>query len=164
LGSLFLSHHPHHTPWRMADKQLQKKKYVQTFGRKKTSIAVALAKEGTGKIRVNGVPLEIVEPEILRYKVFEPILLLGNQRFSRLDIKVRVKGGGSVAKFYAIRQAISRAIVAFHAKYVDEASKRELKELLVTYDKTLLVSDPRRSEPKKYGGPGARAKYQKSYR
>lgn len=47
---------------------------------------------------------------------------------------------------------------------VDESSKREIKDLLVSYDRTLLVSDPRRAEPKKFGGAGARAKYQKSYR
>ena len=47
---------------------------------------------------------------------------------------------------------------------VDEAKKREIKEILVAYDRTLLVADPRRCEPKKFGGPGARARYQKSYR
>ena len=48
---------------------------------------------------------------------------------------------------------------------VDEAQKREIKAIFTNYgDKSLLVADPRRSEPKKYGGAGARAKYQKSYR
>ena len=47
---------------------------------------------------------------------------------------------------------------------VDEASKKEIKDILLTYDRTLLVADPRRTEPKKFGGPGARARYQKSYR
>ena len=47
---------------------------------------------------------------------------------------------------------------------VDEASKKEIKDILVAYDRTLLVADPRRCEPKKFGGPGARARYQKSYR
>jgi small subunit ribosomal protein S16e len=64
----------------------------------------------------------------------------------------------------AIRQAIGKAIVAFYQKYVDEASKNEIKDILVQYDRTLLVADPRRCEPKKFGGPGARARYQKSYR
>ena len=40
----------------------------------------------------------------------------------------------------------------------------EIKELLASYDRTLLVPDPRRSEPKKFGGGGPRARYQKSYR
>lgn len=47
---------------------------------------------------------------------------------------------------------------------VDEASKKEVKDILLAYDRTLLVADPRHREPKKFGGPGARAKYQKSYR
>lgn len=47
---------------------------------------------------------------------------------------------------------------------VDEASKKEIRDILVAYDRTLLVADPRRCEPKKFGGPGARARYQKSYR
>ena len=47
---------------------------------------------------------------------------------------------------------------------VDEASKRAIKDVLVQYDRSLLVADPRRKEPKKFGGPGARARYQKSYR
>jgi len=65
---------------------------------------------------------------------------------------------------YAIRQAIAKGVVAYYQKYVDEASKRTIKEALVQYDRTLLVADPRRCEPKKFGGPGARARYQKSYR
>lgn len=52
----------------------------------------------------------------------------------------------------------------FSISDVDEASKKELKDILIQYDRTLLVGDPRRCEPKKFGGPGARARYQKSYR
>lgn len=47
---------------------------------------------------------------------------------------------------------------------VDEASKNAIRDIFVQYDRTLLVADPRRCEPKKFGGPGARARYQKSYR
>ena len=47
---------------------------------------------------------------------------------------------------------------------VDEQSKKAIKDLLVQHDRTLLVADPRRCESKKFGGPGARARYQKSYR
>jgi len=64
----------------------------------------------------------------------------------------------------AIRQSISKALVAYYQKYVDEASKKEIKDILIQYDRTLLVADPRRCESKKFGGPGARARYQKSYR
>ena len=47
---------------------------------------------------------------------------------------------------------------------VDEVSKREIRDILVQYDRSLLVADPRRCEAKKFGGPGARSRYQKSYR
>lgn len=134
------------------------------FGRKKTAVAVAFCKRGRGLIKINGSPLELVEPEIMRYKVYEPIMLLGRARFAGVDMRVRVKGGGQVSQIYAIRQAIAKAIVAYYQKYVDEQTKKEIKDVLLAYDRTLLVADPRRMEPKKFGGRGARARYQKSYR
>lgn len=67
-------------------------------------------------IRVNGQPLELVEPEILRTKVQEPLLLLGKQRFAGIDVRVRVRGGGYTAQIYAIRQAIAKAVVAWNQK------------------------------------------------
>lgn len=51
--------------------------------------------------------------------------------------------------FTALRQAIAKSIVAYFQKFVDEAAKKELKDILLTYDRTLLVADPRRCEPKK---------------
>ena len=143
---------------------LPKVESVQTFGNKKHAHAVALVTSGKGMIRVNGVPLHLVEPQILRVKVLEPVLLLGNERFGKVDIRVRVNGGGYVSQIYAIRQAIAKGIVSFYQKYVDEASKKQIKDMLLNYDRTLLVADPRRKEPKKFGGPGARARRQKSYR
>lgn len=47
---------------------------------------------------------------------------------------------------------------------VNESAKNEIKAILTAYDRSLLVADPRRCEPKKFGGPSARARYQKSYR
>merc|ERR1711928_17258 len=137
---------------------------VQVFGRKKTATAVAFCKRGNGLIKVNGRPLDLVEPVTLRMKVQEPVLIIGKERFAGIDIRVSVKGGGQVAQMYAVRQAISKAILAYYQKFVDEASKKEIKDLLVQYDRSLLVADPRRCEPKKFGGPSARARYQKSYR
>lgn len=97
-------------------------------------------------------------------KAFEPVLILGQDKFANLDIRIRVKGGGVTAQIYAIRAAIAKSIVAYHAKYVDESSKNELRKTLLNYDRNLLVSDPRRCEPKKYGGRSARSRFQKSYR
>ena len=137
---------------------------VQVFGRKKAATAVAYCKQGRGLIKVNGCPIELLEPEILRLKTFEPVLLLGQTRFANVDIRIRVKGGGFTAQIYAIRQAIAKSLVAYYQKYVDEASKTEIRDILMQYDRTLLVADPRRCESKKFGGPSARARYQKSYR
>jgi small subunit ribosomal protein S16e len=120
----------------------------------------------------------------LRFKVYEPVLILGVDKFGThhddkntgilgigsdslaadVDIRVRVSGGGHTSQIYAIRQAIAKSIIAYYQKYVDEHSKNQLKQALVQYDRTLLVADNRRCEPKKFGGPGARARYQKSYR
>jgi small subunit ribosomal protein S16e len=136
-------------------------------------------------VKVNGKPLNLVQPEILRFKVYEPLLVLGVDKFGThtttirteceeigiltswaadVDIRVRVAGGGHTSQIYAIRQAIAKSIIAYYQKYVDEHSKNQLKQALVQYDRTLLVADNRRCEPKKFGGPGARSRYQKSYR
>eukprot|EP00188_Purpureofilum_apyrenoidigerum_P001251 Plantae.Rhodophyta-Purpureofilum_apyrenoidigerum.ctg16714.p1 GENE.Plantae.Rhodophyta-Purpureofilum_apyrenoidigerum.ctg16714~~Plantae.Rhodophyta-Purpureofilum_apyrenoidigerum.ctg16714.p1 ORF type:complete len:146 (+),score=25.39 Plantae.Rhodophyta-Purpureofilum_apyrenoidigerum.ctg16714:69-506(+) len=142
-----------------------KRESVQVFGRKKTAVAVALVQGGgKGLVKVNGCPLDLLEPEVLRVKAFEPILILGREKFADLDVRIRVKGGGFTSQVYAIRQAIAKGITAFHQKFVDEASRKQLRDLLVSYDRSLLVADPRRCEPKKFGGRGARARFQKSYR
>ncbi|KAK2565494.1 40S ribosomal protein S16 [Acropora cervicornis] len=125
---------------------------VQVFGRKKTATAVAHCKRGNGLLKINGCPLHLVEPSTLRYKVQEPILLLGKERFEGVDIRVRP----------FVKLLPSHWLLTI--KNVDEVSKKEIRDILVQYDRSLLVADPRRSEPKKFGGPGARARYQKSYR
>jgi len=139
-------------------------KSVQCFGRKKNAVAVALCKAGKGLVRVNGCPIELLEPAPLRLKVQEPFLLLPANHFASVDVRVRVQGGGMTAQTYAIRQAICKALVSYNQKFVDEATKAKIKATFLAYDRTLLVADPRRCEPKKFGGPSARTRYQKSYR
>ena len=77
---------------------------------------MAYIKNGRGVLKVNGSPLENLRPEILRWKVWEPIHLLGEERFANVDIRVRVSGGGHTSQMYAIRQAIAKAMVAYHQK------------------------------------------------
>jgi small subunit ribosomal protein S16e len=137
---------------------------VQCFGKKKTATAVAQAKAGKGLIKVNGRPLSLVQPQVLRFKVYEPLLVVGLDKFANIDIRVRVTGGGHTSQIYAIRQAIAKSLIAYYQKFVDEHSKNLLKQAFVQFDRTLLVADNRRCEPKKFGGPGARARFQKSYR
>ncbi|KII63736.1 40S ribosomal protein S16 [Thelohanellus kitauei] len=137
---------------------------VQVYGKKKTSVAVATCRKAAGGIRVNGRPLDLIQPSVLRMKAKEALLMLDESSYKNLNIAIKVSGGGQVSQIYAVRQAIAKAIIAYHQKFVDEDSKRSIKELLSKHDRSLLVADPRRCEPKKFGGPGARARYQKSYR
>ncbi|KAI0435208.1 ribosomal protein S5 domain 2-type protein [Xylaria sp. FL1042] len=161
-SSLALS--PHNTTTLRETANMASVQSVQCFGKKKSATAVAACKAGSGLIKVNGKPLSLVEPAVLRFKVYEPLLVIGLDKFANVDIRVRVSGGGQTSQVYAVRQAISKALIAYYQKYVDEHSKNLLKQALVQYDRTLLVADNRRCEPKKFGGPGARARYQKSYR
>jgi small subunit ribosomal protein S16e len=143
---------------------VNKQQKVMTFGRKKKAVAVVSCNKGKGMIKVNGVPLHLVEPEPLRLKVQEPIMLVGKDKFRDVDIRVFTKGGGTTAQIYAARQAIAKAVVAYYQKFVDEQSKLEIKDVYTGFDRTLLIADARRTEAKKFGGHGARARRTKSYR
>ena len=145
-------------------KKNEELKMVYTHGKKRNAIANAVTQEGKGIITINRVPIQNIEPKPLRIKIFEPILILGVDQFKNLRIKVRVSGGGAVAQLYAARMAIAKGIVAWNQKYVDEEEKDKVRKDFMNYDKTLLVADNRRIEPKKHGGPGARARFHKSYR
>ncbi len=79
------------------------KKQIQTFGKKKNATAVAICTNGNGSIRVNGKALNLIEPESLRLKAFEPILLVGGNRYKDVNIRVRVNGGGSSNQIFAVR-------------------------------------------------------------
>ena len=131
-------------------------KAVVESGKRKRSIARATAKKGTGTVRINSVNLEVYGSGVIRDMIAEP-LALADKHTDKLDININVKGGGPMSQAQAIRTAVARSIVNYTA---DE----ELKQMFMEYDRTLLVSDTRRSEPKKQLGRGARKKRQKSYR
>lgn len=114
-------------------------------------------------MRINGQSIDTIQNQTLKTKVLEPTYILGLHVLNKLDIRVRVSGGGFVAQAYAIRQAIAKAVVAFHAK-ISEVEAAHFKAQLLSHDRTLLVADPRRCESKHAGGRSARAKQQKSYR
>jgi small subunit ribosomal protein S9 len=132
------------------------KKPVIASGKRKTAVAKAIIREGKGKIRINKKPVEIIEPEMARLKMLEPIYLSGDLA-EKIDLDVTVKGGGFTGQAEAARTAIGRALVEF-------SGDMELKDRFLEYDRTIIKGDHRRKETKKYGGPGARAKKQKSYR
>lgn len=128
---------------------------VQTTGKRKTAIAKALIKKGKGRVRINRRPLEIYEPEVAKLKIMEPLILSG--MMDKVDINVDVNGGGIMGQAEAVRTAIGKALIDF-------SKEKELRDKFYDYDRTLVKNDPRRKEPKKSGGRGARAKKQKSYR
>merc|ERR1739849_59064 len=101
-----------------------------TFGRKKTATAVAYCKRGQGIIRVNGKPLEQVEPKPLQFKLQEPILLLGKDRFSEVDIRIRVEGGGLLPKSTPSDKHCPRHLWPI-IRNLYEQSKKAIKDLLV---------------------------------
>jgi len=78
-------------------------------------------------------------------------------------MRIREKAGGHTSQIYATRQSIAKAFVAYYQKFVDEQSKKEIKDVLLRYDRTLLVTTPRHCEPKKLGGRAVRSRFQKSY-
>jgi small subunit ribosomal protein S9 len=132
------------------------KKVIHTSGKRKTAIARGKIREGKGRVRINKYPMEYYNTELARLKIKEPLILAGDLA-DKVDIDVQVVGGGVMGQAEAARMVIAKGLVQW-------TGDMDLKEKFIHYDRTMLVGDPRRSEPKKYGGSGARARKQKSYR
>ena len=130
--------------------------HVNTSGKRKTAVARATVKEGTGKVTINKTPLDIYSPELAKLKIQEPLGLVP-EKAAKVDIAVLVNGGGVMGQAAAARTAIARGLVDF---YKDE----EMEAVFRAYDRTLIINDTRRKLPKNPLGHGARAKKQKSYR
>ena len=133
------------------------KKILVISGKRKTATARAVVKPGIGRIRINRIPLEIYEPEIAREKIMEPLIQAGDDVLNQLDVDIKVSGGGYMGQAEAARMVIANALLKW-------TKSSRLRRVFVEYDRTMVVGDPRRKEPKKFGGPGARARDQKSYR
>ena len=139
------------------------KKVVHTSGKRKTAVARATVKAGKGRVRVNSEPIEIMQPALSRRKAMEPLIIAdAMDRLSKVDINILTHGGGVMGQTDAIRTAIARGLVHYNggAEGLDE----ELRDEYLRFDRSLLVNDPRRKEPKHQLGRGARRKKQKSYR
>jgi small subunit ribosomal protein S9 len=133
------------------------KKVLVLSGKRKTASARATVRVGKGRIRINNVPLEIFEPKLARDKILEPLFLVDDKVLEQIDINVKVSGGGFMGQAEAARMAIAKGLLKW-------TKSTRLRTAIRDYDRTMIAGDPRRSEPKKFGGPGARARDQKSYR
>lgn len=129
---------------------------VVATGRRKTAMARATVTKGTGRIRVNRIPLDIFRPELARLRIAEPLHIAGNM-VRKVDIEVAVRGGGVMGQASAARTAIARGLVRF----LDD---KELDDTFRQFDRSIMVNDVRQKEPKHQLGRGARKKRQKSYR
>lgn len=135
---------------------MSREKVLVVSGKRKTSIARAVIKPGKGRVRVNKVPVELIQPTMARDKIMETLLVAGDV-WKNLDINVTVKGGGFMSQAEAVRMAIARGLVKW-------TGDEKLLKKFIEYDRSMIVGDPRRTEPKKFGGPGPRRRRQKSYR
>ena len=132
-------------------------KKIIASGKRKTAIAKAEIKEGTGKITLNKKNYKHLHKfDFLRIK--EPLLItekvLGKINF---DVIISIKGGGEKGQVDAARLALARAIIKF-------TESSELENAFFDYDRNLLIADIRRKEAYKPGDSKARAKRQSSFR
>ena len=133
------------------------KKVLVVSGKRKTATARAVVKPGVGRVRINMVPVEIFEPIIAREKIMEPLLQAGEDVWKQMDMNVKTSGGGYMGQAEAARMAVANALLKW-------TKSSHLRTMFTEYDRTMIAGDSRRKEPKKFGGSGARAKSQKSYR
>ncbi len=140
------------------------------FATRKTACAHVYITQGVGKIRINNVPVEMIQQETAREAILAPLEIAGDLR-EKIDLSVRVSGGGFMGQASAIATAISRALTGWTKSKKEpkdhpfpKSTREDLRKRIAEYDKYLISGDARRKEPKKFGGPGARRRKQKSYR
>lgn len=142
------------------EKMVKKKKpeVVISVGKRKSSVARAKVVAGSGNVKINSKPLELWGTELLRMRITEPLILAGDLS-KKVDIEVKVEGGGTTGQADAARTAVAKGLVEFF-------KSEDLKQKFLQYDRNLLVSDMRRAEPRKpsRSKKGARRHKQRSKR
>ena len=144
------------------------------FATRKTANAHVYITKGVGKVRVNNVPIDMIEPLMAREVILTPLEILrlhSEELRNKIDVSVRVSGGGFMGQSYAAATAITRALIGWTKSKKDpkdhpftKSNRTDLRKKIGEFDKYLISGDARRKEPKKFGGPGARRRKQKSYR
>lgn len=137
--------------------QKKRRKKVKVFvasGKRKRAVARASITKGSGRVFFNGKPLSLLSNPLAREVLYEPLLFVSASEY---DVKVNAAGGGTMGQAQAGRTAIAKALVGL-------TGDADLKKKFIAFDRSLVVDDPRRVEPKKFKGPKARARFTKSYR
>ena len=132
-------------------------KVIQTSGKRKRAIARATLNSGTGIIRINGIPVDKLTPELAKMKINELLIIADHPKLSTVNIDIKVTGGGAIGQIDAARIALSRAITKF-------LKNKTIIKSIRSYDRSMLSGDSRSVESKKWGGRKARKRFQKSYR
>lgn len=119
---------------------MAKKSKTAIIGKRKKAVARAFIKKGNGLIKINSTPLENIKPEMVKLMIQEPVKIAGDLS-KKVNINVRVSGGGIVGQAEAVRQAIALSLIEFGGK--------KYKKIFEEYDRHLIVKDSRRTEPHK---------------
>ena len=140
------------------------------FATRKTASAHVYITKGKGKVRINNVPVEMIPQETAREVILAPLEISGDLR-EKIDLSIRVRGGGIMGQANAASIGISRALTGWTKSKKEpkdhplpKSTREDLRKRITEFDKYLISGDARRKEPKKFGGPGARRRKQKSYR
>jgi len=133
-----------------------KKKPTLSTGKRKTAKARVTITEGKGRVRINNIPIHLHQPRMAQEMILEPVLIAGDIA-AKVDVNIQVAGGGPLGQAEAARMGLAQGLVKY-------TKSKRLKSTFLEHDRTMLSGDARRKEPKKFGGPGARRRKQKSYR
>lgn len=136
------------------------KKIVSSKGKRKRAVARATLISGTGRITINGVDVNFIQPKEIRELMLDAVRATkaAQSIADASDISVNSHGGGFSGQAQAVRTAIAKVLVKA------APSPDALRNFYMVYDRNLLIDDIRRVEPKKFKGPKARARFQTSYR
>ena len=131
------------------------KKSTIIVSKRKTAIANAVIKDGTGEVYVNHRKLESFKKDTMfALRTSEPLKLSGDV-YKKYNIYISINGGGQIARAQAIRAAIAKCLVK---------KEKNLRKAFLEYDRSLLVDDKRQTEAQKPYHSAARALKQTSYR
>ncbi len=117
------------------------KKIIFTVGKRKVAVARCTIKPGVGRILVNSTPVELIQNEVIRLMVSEPMMVLGDDKWKTYDFSINLSGGGVMGQAEAARQSIARGLVELFG----ESARTKFLE----YNRAFLAYDPRRTEPHK---------------